>query len=234
MSEAKFRRTEIDRLHSVPVWDWPVRLFHWAVVVLVVVSVVSGRTGGNAMVYHMYSGYTLLGLVLFRLLWGVFGSSYARFSHFVRGPRSILAYAKTFFKNTPSYTLGHNPLGGLMVVVLLLLLLVQAGTGLFANDDIFIEGPLAMLVSKDTSDWLTGIHKTNINLLFVLIGLHVVAVLYYLLYKRENLITPMLIGNKDIPHVPAEIVVFPSLWRAVILAGVIGGGVYLLVTGLSS
>jgi len=230
MSEADLRDSDVERLHSVPVWDWPVRLFHWAVVILVVVSVVSGRTGGNAMVYHMYSGYTLLGLVLFRLLWGVVGSPSARFSHFVRGPRSILKYAKTFFKRTPSYTLGHNPLGGLMVVVLLLVLLVQAGTGLFVNDDIFIEGPLAELVSKDTSDWLTGIHQTNINLLFVLIGLHVLAVLYYLLYKRENLITPMVIGNKDVPNTPAETVIFPSLWRAAVLGAIIGGGVYLLVT----
>ncbi|MEE4376133.1 MAG: cytochrome b/b6 domain-containing protein [Candidatus Competibacteraceae bacterium] len=230
MSEAELNDSDVERMHSVPVWDWPVRLFHWAIVVLVVVSVVSGRTGGNAMVYHMYSGYTLLGLVLFRLLWGIVGSTYARFSHFVHGPRSISKYAKTLFKRTPSYTLGHNPLGGLMVVGLLLALLVQAGTGLFANDDIFIEGPLAKLVSKDISDWLTGIHATNIDLLFILIGLHVLAVLYYLLYKRENLITPMVIGNKDVPNTPAEIVIFPSLWRALILGLIIGGIMYLLVT----
>ncbi|NJN46399.1 MAG: cytochrome B [Candidatus Competibacteraceae bacterium] len=230
MNEADIRGSDDKGLHSVPVWDWPVRLFHWAVVVLVVVSVVSGRSGGNAMVYHMYSGYTLLGLVLFRLLWGIFGSTYARFSQFVRGPRSILHYAKTLFKRTPSYTLGHNPLGGLMVVVLLLALLVQAGTGLFANDDIFIEGPLATLVSKDTSDWLTGIHEININLLFVLIGLHVLAVLYYLLYKRENLIAPMVNGNKAVPQGVAETAIFPSVWRAVVLGGLIGCGVYLIVT----
>jgi cytochrome b len=221
---------QTNELHLAPIWDLPVRLFHWLVVGLVIVSFITGQIGGNAMVYHMYSGYSILALVIFRLLWGVFGSTYARFSHFVRGPAAFLAYAKTLLRRNPSHTAGHNPVGGAMVVALLLLLLVQAGTGLFANDDIFIEGPLAGWVGKETSDRLTGIHEFNIEILLVLVGLHVAAVLFYWLYKRENLVGPMLTGNKPVAADAASPAVFPSVWRAVFLGLLAAGGVLALVT----
>ncbi|MCP5420333.1 MAG: cytochrome b/b6 domain-containing protein [Gammaproteobacteria bacterium] len=217
---------ELDR---IPIWDLPVRLFHWLVVTLFIVSFVTGQIGGNAMIYHMYSGYSILALVIFRVLWGFFGSTSARFSHFVRGPAAFFSYAKTLPRRVPSYTPGHNPVGGGMVVVLLALLLVQAVTGLFANDDIFIEGPLAGWVSKETSDWLTGIHEINIDLLLILVGLHVAAVLFYLLYKRENLVEPMVTGNKRVAGEPKTSIVFPSLWRALLLALLAAGGVLVLV-----
>ena len=148
------------------------------------------------MAWHMRSGMIILTLLLFRIAWGVVGSTTARFSDFVKGPVEAIAYARSLRGDTPAASIGHNPLGGWMVVALLLLLLLQAGTGLFANDDIFTEGPLAHLVSKATSDQLTIIHKTNFNVLLVLIAGHIAAALFYLFVKGENLIWPMVTGRK--------------------------------------
>jgi len=181
---------------SQAVWDLPVRLFHWALVALVVTSWTSAQIGGNAMQIHQWSGMTILTLVLFRVLWGFLGSTRARFADFVRGPRAALTYARELRRGRAPFTPGHNPLGGWMVLALLASLLLQAGTGLFANDDIMLEGPLAKYISKQTSDWLTGVHHLNVVVLLVLIGLHIAAALFYLMVKRENLILPMLSGTK--------------------------------------
>ncbi len=217
-------------LQPVPIWDLPVRLFHWSLVVLLVISWTTAEIGGNAMVYHLWSGYTVLTLVLFRLLWGCWGSTHARFDDFVRGPCAAIRYAQALLHGeTPLYP-GHNPLGGWMVILLLLALSIQAGTGLFANDDIFIEGPLYPWVSKADSDFLTWIHKFNFDILLILIGLHVLAALFYLFGKHQNLILPMLTGHKSMdrafqnPHSH-----FASLWLAAALLGLSAGGVYLLV-----
>jgi cytochrome b len=215
---------------AVRVWDAPLRLFHWLLVALVCVSVATGKVGGNAMKWHLYSGYGVLGLLLFRLLWGVFGSTYARFGHFLRGPGAVLGYASGLLRRRPSHTLGHNPLAGLMVAVMLAALLFQAGSGLFANDDIATEGPLYARVGKDLSDRITGWHKLNANLVLALAGLHVAAVLFYLGFKRENLVRPMISGWKRVPHAPREPARFPGPWRAATLAAVAGAATYLIVT----
>lgn len=181
-------------LEPVLVWDWPVRVVHWLLVLLVATSWVTSQIGGNAMTYHMWSGYAILTLVLFRIVWGVVGSPYARFSNFLRGPSVVMRYVRGAHASTAF--LGHNPLGGWSVALMLLSLLVQAGTGLFANDAIFTEGPLASRVSEATSSFLTTVHHYNFWVLVALIALHVAAVLYYLLARRENLIAAMITGRK--------------------------------------
>lgn len=181
---------------KVRVWDAPVRLFHWLLVLLVCFSVVTAQIGGNWMDWHKRSGYAILTLVLFRIVWGFIGSCHARFGSFLRGPRAVVAYVGELLGRRPAQPhLGHNPLGGWSVVLMLLALLVQVGTGLFANDDIATEGPLYQLVSKETSDFLTSIHHLNLWLLGALIAVHVLAIVAYLV-KGENLIRPMFTGDK--------------------------------------
>ena len=133
------------------IWELPVRLFHWALVALVAASWITGELGGVALQYHFWSGYAVLTLLLFRLLWGVVGSEHARFTSFVRGPRAVLATARRLATRAPLNAVGHNPVGALMVLALLAGLLLQTGTGLFANDDLFNEGPLYQHVSNERS-----------------------------------------------------------------------------------
>ena len=212
------------------VWDIPVRVFHWLLVALIVVSFTTAQIGGNAMRIHELSGFSILTLVLFRVLWGIFGSTYARFSDFVRHPRQAIEYARSLRRGRSAFYAGHNPLGGWMVVALLLCLLVQTATGLFANDDVMTEGPLFEWVSKRTSDILSRIHEVNFYVLLALITLHVAAALYYLWGKRENLILPLFTGRKQVREaqdVPASR--DAPLWLALVLVAVCAVGVYLLV-----
>lgn len=182
--------------HRVPVWDLPIRIFHWLLVLLVVLSFVTGKMGGTVMQYHEWSGVAVLVLLLFRLIWGFVGGAQARFSVFVTGPRKVFDYARSFFRADAKHYLGHNPMGGWSIIAMLVTLSIQAGTGLFANDDILTEGPLFEWVSKDTSDWLTRIHHINQNVLVALVALHIGAILFYLVVKRENLVAPMITGFK--------------------------------------
>lgn len=175
------------------VWDLPLRLFHWLLAALVVAAIATGTIGGNALEWHMRAGYGILVLLVFRLLWGVWGGHHARFANFVRGPGAIVAY----LRGEGTAVAGHSPLGALSVLAMLAALLIQTTVGLFANDDIFTEGPLYKLVSKEISDWLTGLHKRNLYLIAPLVALHVSAVLYYLLVKRHNLIRPMITGIQE-------------------------------------
>ena len=211
----------------VPVWDFPTRLFHWLLVISVLVSYTTAKMGGNAMPYHLISGYGILALLLFRVAWGFVGSRPSRFSAFVRGPATVVRYAAGLMdRRSPGY-FGHNPLGGWSIIAMLLALLIQAATGLFANDDIFTEGPLAVYVSKATSDWLTRIHRLNSGVIAMLVALHVMAVIFYLLVKRENLITPMITGVKR--WTGRSDPVGGNLWLAAGLALLSALAVYMLV-----
>jgi cytochrome b len=212
---------------AIYVWDLPTRLFHWLTVGLVTTSFVTGEMGGNWMVLHMRCGYTLLTLLLFRLVWGFAGGQHARFAAFVRGPAAVWRYATSLLRHDASRYLGHNPMGGWSVLAMLAALLLQATTGLFANDDIFTEGPLYPLVSKATSDFLTGVHLVNQGLILALIGLHLGAVLFYWVVKRDNLILPMVTGRKSWP-VAAPASANP-VGRALVILIVVGGAVFWLV-----
>jgi cytochrome b len=175
----------------VRVWDVPVRVGHWLMVLAVGTSWWTAETG--RMDWHRYAGYSMLALVSFRIYWGFFGSSTARFSQFVRGPRTIVSYLKGSWVAVP----GHNPLGALSVVVLLALLLTQVVLGLFAVDVDGIEsGPLSAHVSFEVGRAAASWHEDLFDVLLGLIALHVVAVLYYVLYKKESLIAAMLHGRR--------------------------------------
>jgi cytochrome b len=182
-------------LQKIRIWDLPTRVFHWSLVVLVVALIVSGKIGGNFMDWHGKFGLAVVGLLCFRLVWGVLGSTYARFASFFPTPARLRAYLRGEWKEP-----GHNPLGALSVFALLGLLGLQVATGLASNDDIAFRGPLFELAGKALSDQLTGIHKLSINVLFALIVLHIAAILFYVHVRKDNLFKPMITGWKQLPQ----------------------------------
>ena len=217
-------------LQTVKVWDLPTRLFHWTLVALMIAQWLTAENS-DTMDYHIWGGYAVLTLVLFRLIWGFVGSDTVRFRDFVRGPGAAIAYVQALLRGETPLYLGHNPMGGWSILAMLALLLVQAGTGLFANDDITVEGPLYGWVSKSASDWLTSVHRFNFNLLLAVIAVHIAAVLFYLFVKRENLVHPMLSGRKHLP--PSAIDSVPRMvspWLGLAVLGVAAVMVWLLVT----
>ena len=177
----------------VRIWDLPTRLFHWALLVCVIGSLVTVKLGGDAIAWHFRFGYAILALLIFRILWGLLGPRYARFGSFPPNPMAALRYLRS--EAAPSA--GHNPLGAFSVYGLLAVLLVQVGTGLFANDSIMWDGPLKGWVSSATSDWLTTVHRINRYLLLALIGLHLLAIAFYSVVRKESLIKPMIAGDRD-------------------------------------
>ena len=205
----------------IRVWDAPTRLFHWSVVALVFLSWLSADQG--YMRIHLVSGLTLLALLLFRIAWGLVGSTTARFSSFLHPPRRVAAYLKTLAGGERIFHAGHNPAGGLMVLALIVVLLAQVATGLFANDGVQFHGPLALLVSEDVSTRLTNIHGLIFDLILILVWCHVVAVGFYLLVKGDNLVWPMITGKKSRTHLPEELnIVFTRLYIALLLLAVSG------------
>lgn len=184
------------------VWDPFIRLFHWLLVAAVGFCWWSAgkgmdwEAGIDWNLWHERSAYVVLALLGLRLIWGLVGSPYARFKSFLFSPLHTFRYAKALLRGQETTYLGHNPIGALGVFLLMLLCLVQAGTGLFATDDIMFDGPLRHLVSNDLSVQLTRIHKWLFNLLLAVIGLHVAGVLYHQLFRKEKLIQAMFTGKK--------------------------------------
>nr|WP_201274733.1 cytochrome b/b6 domain-containing protein [Bordetella holmesii] len=166
------------------------RLFHWALVACVADAFITIKLGGLYMDWHVRFGLATLGLILFRVLWGLFGSHYARFAQFVRGPAALAAYLRGRL-----HVAGHNPLGALSVLAMLLALGFQAVSGLFVSDDIMIQGPLNGYIDADLAATLTRLHKANEWVLIALLGLHVLAVLWHTLVRREPLIKTMITGD---------------------------------------
>jgi cytochrome b len=177
-----------DTAFKIRVWDLPTRLFHWTLAALVIASFVSVKTGN--MDWHGRLGYAVLALLLFRLVWGFASGGYSRFTAFVRGPGSVMAYLRG-----ASHGPGHNPLGALSVLAMLAALLFQASSGLFTNDDIAFEGPLSRHISNALSSLLTTWHRRNENILIALVVVHVAAIVYYRLRLKRDLIGPMLTGD---------------------------------------
>ena len=173
------------------IWDLPTRLFHWALVATVLCSFISVKIGGNAMIWHSRFGYVVLALILFRLIWGVIGSHHSRFINFIKGPKSVLNYLKGS-EETP----GHSPIGALSVLLILGLFGFQAVSGLFASDEIFFDGPLVKYTSSLWVDLLTSLHRLNEYVLISVVVLHISAIFVYKIFKKINLITPMLTGDK--------------------------------------
>ncbi len=213
---------------KVKVWDLSTRFFHWAMVVLMVLLWWSADAG--EMQWHQIFAYSLLILIGFRLLWGLFGSDTAKFSHFVHHPKVVLAYLKNVRSKGVSVVLGHNPMGGYMVIALITFISLQLVTGLFATDDVFTEGPLYSYVSSDTSTFLTWLHKMNFNVILLLIVVHVLAVVVHAV-KGDRLVGAMLSGYKCIPKRENAIaaksqLVFKSQWLALIIVLMLAGLVF--------
>ncbi len=177
---------------KIRIWDLPLRLFHWLLVVAVIGSFVSVKLGGNAMIWHGRFGYIVLALIFFRLIWGFVGTHHARFTQFIKSPKAIFAYLKN-----PTETPGHSPLGAISVIVLLGLFLSQALAGLFASDDIAFDGPLVKYVASTWVELLTSFHRLNEWVLMAIVGVHVGAILYYKYVKKINLISAMITGDKE-------------------------------------
>lgn len=176
---------------TISVWDWPLRLFHWLLVIAVSGCYITGTLGGSLTDWHNRFGQLTLGLLIFRLLWGFFGGTHARFASFLPTPVGIRQYLRGEWQG-----LGHNPIGALAVFALLAVLLALVTTGLFANDDIVFEGPLYPLVDKALSDKLSVWHNWLSNPLLVIVGLHLAAMAFYRAVKGIDLVKPMLTGNK--------------------------------------
>jgi len=180
---------------QIRIWDWPTRIFHWTLATLVVALVITGNVGGNAMVWHFRCGYAVLSLLIFRFIWGFCGGHWSRWRQLACTPQLIRQYFKSSLPHTPF--LGHNPLGSLAVIAMLALLVLQVSTGLFSDDEISNAGPLVSLVSGGSvslaTSWHKGFGKTFIILL---VAVHLLAILWYLLKKKQNLTIAMLKGDK--------------------------------------
>lgn len=200
------------------VWDLPLRITHWLLVLAVLGSYVSYKLGLAYFKVHVWCGYTVLVLAAFRILWGVLGTRHARFASFVRGPATTLRHAKDLARGRARRHAGHNPLGAWMVLALLGGLLAQALTGLFANDEIASTGPLYATIGNALSLKLTSVHRLLFDGIAAAIGLHVAAVLAYQLLKKDKLIRAMFTGRKPAAEVAAEDVIHSSrLWLAAAL-----------------
>ncbi|AGA90432.1 cytochrome b [Thioflavicoccus mobilis 8321] len=208
------------------VWDLPVRIFHWLLFVLVIAAVATALQGGSLMAVHGSIGRLIIGLLAFRVAWGVVGPTYARFRSFVRGPGAILAYLRGDW-----HGVGHNPLGAISILVLMTLLFMQAMLGLFATDDIAFRGPLNVLVSHETAEFITGLHRANGFLIIILVTLHVLAILYYALVRKDNLVRPMITGWKTVSDPDAESTRGLKLPFAFVLAVIFAGVVAWMAGG---
>jgi cytochrome b len=201
---------------GVAIWDLPTRLFHWLLVILIGFSWWTAEYHYDDL--HIWSGIAVLSLLIFRILWGIVGSSTARFASFVRGPKAVLGYLQGSWRG-----IGHSPLGALSVVALLVMIGIQVGLGLFASDeDGIMQGPLARLVSIDAGDWAREWHEELFNVLLALIGLHVAAIVFYRL-RGKKLVGPMITGRGQLE--PGVQPMRPGKWWAAVLCLVIAIGI---------
>jgi cytochrome b len=207
----------------IRVWDVPVRVCHWLIVLFVAASWWTAEA--KRMDWHRYCGYALLALATFRVYWGFFGSSTARFASFLRGPRAILVYLRGAWRAAP----GHNPIGALSVIALLLALVAQIVLGLFAVDVDGIEsGPLSLYVSFEAGRRAAEWHEEVFNVLLGLIALHVLAIAWYALFRRENLLSPMFHGTHEYPGDPQPL--RPASWVRFVVGVLLAAALTWLVT----
>ena len=188
---------------QVRVWDWPTRLFHWTLAALIIALVITGNLGGNAMVWHFRCGYGVLSLLIFRIIWGFCGGHWSLWRQLTCTPSLVRQYLTPTSSRTlsptspPTSFLGHNPLGSLSIIAILGLLGLQATTGLFSDDEIANSGPLVRFVAESTVSLATRWHKGyGKTLILLLVAIHLLAILWYFIRKKENLTRAMLTGNK--------------------------------------
>jgi cytochrome b len=206
------------------VWDLPLRLFHWALVVAFLGAFITNKLGIAYFKYHVWCGYTVIVLVVFRIVWGFVGTRHAQFRNFFRGPSATLRYATSLLRGRAPHFMGHNPLGAWMVMLLLAVLGVQAVSGLFSNDEIFNVGPLYGYVTKETSLGLTSLHRHLFYWIAGAIVLHVLAVLAHRTFDHSDLIRAMITGRKTCPESSTPDSIFSSrTWLALLLVIAVAG-----------
>ena len=186
-------------MKKIRIWDLPTRAFHWLFALAVFGAIITDFLG--EIEWHSYCGYTALVLVIFRIIWGFVGPLHARFSSFVPSFSKL----KTFLKDKKSDQLGHNPLGALSVLAMLVIVLVQATSGLFADDEISFQGPLAKFVSENTVKLMSQLHEANHLLVYGIVALHLIAIFYYQRIKKENILGPMIHGDKDVEEIQSNL-----------------------------
>ncbi|AXT40695.1 cytochrome B [Alteromonas sp. BL110] len=212
------------------VWDLPTRLFHWLIVASLLAQYATVEWLENKVQWHFYIGYFTLFLIVFRLIWGVVGTRHARFSSFVTGPKRVFSYVKTLFNRRSEPAIGHNPLGGWFVIVMLVLLTIQAVSGLFMTDDIFLDGPYRQLASEETLGLMNTLHHLAFDVLLYVIALHIGAVIFYSIYKKQKLVPAMVHGSKDSINKSKTAGIADSrLLRALIVALVAATVVYVAI-----
>ncbi|WP_339074815.1 cytochrome b/b6 domain-containing protein [Teredinibacter turnerae] len=225
-------KTEAKVTAKVAVWDLPLRLCHWGLVASIAVCWWSAEN--HNMAWHVTAGYTALGVVIFRIYWGFVGSTHARFVHFLQGPAAILTYLKKFHHRESSASPGHNPLGALSAIALLLCALLQAGLGLFAIDvDGYEGGPYADYLEFDTARAFAQWHEWNFNLLLALVALHLVAIVYYQVWKKQPLARAMITGKKalSVEHAVPESAEPKSVLVPALIGLFLSVGIVLLIRG---
>jgi cytochrome b len=185
-------------MKKVRIWDLPTRLFHWALVICFIGLFITAKTGGSAMTWHFRIGYSMASLLLFRAVWGFIGGRWSRFTAFIYGPRSTVAYLRG--QAPPEHSMAHNPMGALSVYAMLFFLIAQVSTGLFSEDKGEVFGPLSMFVSSSTVRLVSGYHK-NVGqlLLLLLVSMHLGAIAFYYFWQKNNLVKPMIVGDKLLP-----------------------------------
>jgi cytochrome b len=209
-------------MRSVPVWDFPTRIFHWTLAVAVVTSYLTGEEEGVWFVVHTVSGYTVALLLVFRLVWGFVGSAHSRFSDFVYSGRSVNDYAKQLLQFNPPRFVGHNPLGGLMVILMLLVLAGTVATGLLSGDKDGGSGILLPLIAAPGGEGLAEIHEFFGNFIMILAAIHVLAVVVDWFLTKENLVKAMITGRKDLDDTEAgKQRPLVGGWRGVAAAGIV-------------
>lgn len=187
-------------LSPVRIWDLPTRIFHWVLAATVLCSIVSARVGGSAMEWHFRFGYLALMLLAFRVLWGLVGGRWSRFASFVYAPSTVLRQLRGKAAAAERLDVGHSPTGALSVFALLGLLMVQVTTGLVADDEVVSVGPLNRYVSSAVASQATSWHADIGQWILIgLLVLHVVAIAYYRVKKRVDLVGPMITGDKALP-----------------------------------
>lgn len=180
--------------NKILVWDIPTRLFHWFLVLALFAAWYTSDGEKGLIDIHLIVGYVILGLISFRLIWGVFGTKYARFSQFFPTIKRLQSYRKQ--SNQLDENIGHNPVGALMVFFMLVLILSQGISGLFMNDDVFTTGPYYSSVDSSVQSFMSFIHRNFFDVIIAAAALHILAALYYLFVKKLNLIIPMITGYK--------------------------------------
>lgn len=222
----------------VLIWDLPTRLFHWLLATSFALTYVFAQLGSDYIDWHLRCGYVVLGLMIYRVVWGLIGTKYARFSALPISPKHIIGYLKTFNEQADENTdnkatnkyLGHNPLGSLMVLFFVISLLLQAGSGLFMDDEIFTTGPYVGYFGESFDQIMSTIHHNLADGILIAVVLHIIAVVFYLKIKRQNLIKPMLTGKKSVNESQVGLGIKNSrLLIATILAIIVFAFVYWLV-----